>query len=106
MQNINDNSERIVLPIKEFDALSKSINDIVEGCKLLNENAVFFSIKDVMALTGWSKEKTQAVFNLSDFPSCDFGKKKIVLKTAFLNWMSKPRRRKELFPENKWYEAA
>lgn len=101
------NTGRLVLPIADIEELAKCIDDIVDGCKLLTENIMFLDMKTVREVTGWSKDVTQAVFNLPDFPSCDIGKKKIVLKTAFLKYFSVPRRKKDLFPnEDEWDIAA
>jgi len=54
---------------------------------------VFLTIKEVVALTGWSIRTVQDLFNIPDFPSCDYGKEKIVEKNAFLKFFDTPRRR-------------
>lgn len=63
---------------------------MIENEKLKdNSDIVFLTIKDVIKITGYSKKTVELLFNDPDFPSCDFGKKKIVEKNAFLQYFSK-----------------
>ncbi len=57
------------------------------------ENKLFLTIEDVMNLTGWSKKTVENLFNQNDFPSCDYGKKKIVLTLAFINYFMTPHKK-------------
>ena len=51
----------------------------------------FYTIKDAMKLLHWGKTKVQKLFNMKEFPACDFGKEKVVSKQAFYNFFSQRR---------------
>ncbi len=64
----------------------KDVTIMIENEKLKdNSDIVFLTIKDVIKITGYSKKTVELLFNDPDFPSCDFGKKKIVEKMLFFN---------------------
>ena len=48
----------------------------------------FYNINQVVEMTGWSENTVQKLFNDPKFPSSDFGKTKIIEKTALLNYFS------------------
>ena len=48
----------------------------------------FLTIKQVTELTGWNLNTTRNVFNRPDFPSCDFGKEKVIEIHALVNYFS------------------
>ena len=54
----------------------------------------FFSIDDLVKLTGWSLETIQKLFNDPKFPAVDFGKRKVVEKHALINFFSVRREKK------------
>lgn len=80
-----------------------TIDDEIEKTKQLVENLMkiedlskalkFLTIKDIVKATGWSVITVQQLFNRPDFPSCDFGKEKVVEIHAALQYFSVPRRK-------------
>jgi hypothetical protein len=48
----------------------------------------FYTVKDVMALTGWSKTTTLNTFQSKDFPANNYGKGWLVTKQAFYEYFS------------------
>ncbi|MCD7722516.1 MAG: helix-turn-helix domain-containing protein [Clostridiales bacterium] len=67
----------------------------------LNDEIRFLTVDDVAALTGWSKTVVKALFNRQDFPSCDYGKSKIILRQAFLEYFMHPVRRGDKYDNRK-----
>ena len=74
--------------LEKAKALLETLLKIEETSKALN----FLTIKDVVAATGWGFATVQQLFNRPDFPSCDFGKEKVVEIHAALQYCSVPRR--------------
>lgn len=74
-------------------AQAKELLEIVEQIELkgkaLWQEFRFLDIEDVMKLTGYSKPTINALFNRTDFPCCDIGKKKIVFAPAFYDYFMK-----------------
>ena len=54
----------------------------------------FYSITDIMEMTGWGERAVQNMFKDPDFPAVDFGKTKIVEAHALIDYFS-VRRTKE-----------
>lgn len=75
--------------IQKTAQLVENLMKIEEMSKALK----FLTIKDVVAATGWSFPTVRDLFNRPDFPSCDFGKEKVVEIHAALKYFSVPRRR-------------
>ena len=48
----------------------------------------FYGISEVAELTGWSEKTVQKMFNDPKFPMADFGKGKIVLENALVEYFS------------------
>lgn len=88
---INSDVVTIDAELEKATKLFKTILEIENASKALN----FLTIKDVADATGWSLGTVRQLFNRPDFPSCDFGKEKIVEVHAALNYFSVPRRREE-----------
>ena len=53
----------------------------------------FYTVRDVMELTGWSEQVVLKMFNDPRFPSADFGKAKIVETHALIEYFSTKRSR-------------
>ncbi len=53
----------------------------------------FYSIKEFTHIIGWSENKVQDLYNIEDFPSCNFGKEKKALGSAIITFFSVPRRK-------------
>lgn len=88
---INSDVVTIDAELEKATKLFKTILEIENASKALN----FLTIKDVADATGWSLGTVRQLFNRPDFPSCDFGKEKIVEIHAALNYFSVPRRKEE-----------
>lgn len=74
------------------EKLKTMLNNVTELSTAI-DSIRFLTIKEVTELTGWNLNTTRNVFNRPDFPSCDFGKEKVVEIHAFINYFSVPRRR-------------
>lgn len=88
------------MPIKiELDTLEQLTEKIIEVVGKVEkiETSItqpkFYSIAEVAKILGWSEPTVQDLFNRRDFPSCDFGRKKVVEMSALKNYFSVPRRK-------------
>lgn len=59
----------------------------------LSSEAIFYSIDDVIKLTGWSRKVVQRLFNAKDFPVTNLGKRKLVEAHALVAYFSVKRDR-------------
>lgn len=75
--------------LKEAQELLKVFKTIEEKAERIRTQIGFYTIKDVMKLTGFSEPTVQALFNRQDFPVCDYGRKKIVFIPAFYEYFMK-----------------
>lgn len=55
----------------------------------------FYTIEDVMELSGWSKKIVLKLFNDPLFPASDYGKAKVVEAHALIDYFSSRRSRKD-----------
>lgn len=74
----------------------KKLNDELSEFKsnidsFSNDDILFFDANDIRKITGWSKHTIETLFNNPAFPSTDIGKKKLVLKTAFIKFFMERR---------------
>ena len=74
------------------EGLPDSNNTVIQ---YLSSEAVFYSIEDVMKMTGWSKKVVQRLFNTQGFPYTNFGKKKLVEAHALVAYFSVSRLRED-----------
>lgn len=75
------------LTLEEIKALNKEISDFQNSIESLgNEATLFFDTADVRKITGWSKKTVEDLFNHPAFPCTDIGKRKLILKTAFVKF--------------------
>lgn len=51
----------------------------------------FYTIADIIELTGWSEATVQKLFNDPTFPYSDFGKAKVIEAHALIDYFSKRR---------------
>ena len=72
------------------EGLPGSNNTIIQ---YLSSEAVFYSIEDVIKMTGWSKNVVQRLFNTEGFPCTNFGKRKLVEAHALVAYFSVSRLR-------------
>lgn len=75
--------------LKDAEELLRIFNIIEEKGEKIKNQIGFYTIKDVCQLTGFSEPTVQAIFNRPDFPVCDYGRKKVVLISAFCDYFSK-----------------
>lgn len=86
--NINTDVEE---QIKKCDELLAKYEQLEEKVKQLH----FVNIKEFCKMRGCSIKTGQEIFNLSDFPSEDFGKEKVVSIVALKNWYMTKRSKKD-----------
>lgn len=55
----------------------------------ISSEVYFYTIKDIMKMTGWSETIVQKLFNDPKFPAADFGKSKVVEAHALIEYFSK-----------------
>lgn len=83
----------------ELDTLEQLVDEIksvvckVEKIETTLTEPKFYNIEETAKLLGWSAPTVQDLFNRRDFPSCDYGKKKVVEATALKNYFCVPRRK-------------
>lgn len=87
----NDNINRREYP-RTQEGLPGSNNTIIQ---YLSSDAVFYSIDDVIKMTGWSRKVVQKLFNTTGFPYTNFGKRKLVESHALVAYFSVSRLREE-----------
>lgn len=72
------------------------VRELLEELHSLEENIVmirFLTINDFAEISGWSLPIVKKLFNRADFPSCDYGRKKVVEVSAAKKYFSVPRRK-------------
>jgi predicted DNA-binding transcriptional regulator AlpA len=80
IENALANVSKLIDGLQQVDNLAKSIR--------------FLTIDDVAGMTGWSRAIIAEMFNMPDFPSCNYGKSKLVEAHALIDFFSVPRRKK------------
>lgn len=81
---VNNNYFMTLAEIKE---LNKEISKFENNMENLGkEDTLFFDTADVRKITGWSKKTVEDLFNHPAFPCTDIGKRKLILKTAFVKF--------------------
>ena len=79
------------LSIKQFQKLNDEVERYKANLKSFEADALFFTQEDVRKITGWSKHTVETLFRNPEFPCTDYGKSKLVLKTAFITFFSERR---------------
>ena len=59
--------------------------------KYISSDVKFYTVADLMKMTGWSEAIVLRMFNDPLFPSADFGKTKVVEAHALIEYFSKKR---------------
>ena len=77
--NVDTNCEE---QIKKLNELITKYEQLEEQTKRMH----FITIKEFAEMRGCSMCVAQKIYNLSDFPSEDFGKEKVVSIEALRNW--------------------
>ena len=73
--------------VREFTSL---VAELEKGLKGLREAAQFLTVEDVSKLTGIGLPQVREIFRRPDFPCTDYGKRKVVMLKAFVDYFSKP----------------
>ena len=76
-----------------FTDMNKSGLPELAGYYVVDE-VRFYSIGDLIELTGWSEPTVQKLFNDPKFPAIDCGKKKLVEKHALIRYFSERREKR------------
>lgn len=88
---IKDNNN-YSLTLDEIKELNNEISNFQNSIESLGkEVTLFFDIADVQRITGWSKKTVEDLFNHPAFPCTDIGKRKLILKTAFIKFFMERR---------------
>ncbi len=86
---VNTDLEPQLENLKEF---IKTIQELEKTTKGLH----FLTVDEIVEkkILPWSRKTVQELFNRPDFPSCDYGKEKVVEIGAFRDYFNTPRRKK------------
>ena len=85
----------ITIELNALEDLTTKLAEIVGKVEILEAKLTepkFYTIKEVAKITGWSEPTVQNLFNRGEFPSCDYGKSKVVESTALRQYFSVPRK--------------
>lgn len=83
--NLNDLDDQL----RKVSRLIESLNEMEDKVTMIR----FLTIQEFSEISGWSLPVVKNLFNRADFPSCDYGKKKIVEVSAAKKYFSVPRRK-------------
>ena len=97
MTDVTSNND-YAISIKALEELNEQLHIFQENYGRFSDS-LFFDIKDVIEITGWSKKTVEDLFNHPMFPCTDLGKRKLVLKTAFIKFFSDRRCKDD---ESRW----
>lgn len=88
MKNSND----LTLSLNEIKELNNEFSMFQKTMETIgNGEVLFFDTDDIRKITGWSKHTVETLFNNPAFPCTDLGKRKLVLKTAFIKFFMERR---------------
>ena len=81
-----------VLSLKDVKELNEAMMILQMNLeKIGKDDSLFFNTNDVREITGWSKKTVEDLFNHPAFPCSDIGKRKLVLKFAFVKFFMERR---------------
>jgi hypothetical protein len=63
----------------------------LENITNINDLPLFLTVSDVSRIIGFSLGKTYDLFHSQNFPSIHFGKRFVISKLAFIEWMKNPK---------------
>lgn len=66
-----------------------STNFDISNSKSISSEVKFYTIGDLVKMLKWSESTVQKLFNDPRFPSCNFGKGKVVEAHALIEYFSK-----------------
>lgn len=75
----------------------KEIIRNVQELEKTTKGLCFLTVDEIVEkkILPWSRKTVQELFNRPDFPSCDYGKEKVVEVYAFKEYFNTPRRKKK-----------
>ena len=56
--------------------------------RYISSDVRFYTVKEVMELTGWSEKIVLSIFRDPEFPAADFGRSKVVEAHALIEYFS------------------
>lgn len=59
-----------------------------ESSVIQRDKVCFYTISDLVRMTGWSKPTVIKLFNHPKFPATDFGKQKVIEEQALIKFFS------------------
>lgn len=68
-----------------YDSLAEAIKQPISS------EARFYTVEDIVKMTGWSHNTVLKLFNDPQFPAADFGRAKVVESHALIEYFSKRR---------------
>lgn len=95
---VSINTEELDKTIETLEYAKQLIKEINEDIQIMElnsktiNNECFYTVEDVVKLTGYSKPTVLGLFNITDFPACTIGKRKLVKKSAFWKFFNKERK--------------
>ena len=78
----------IINAIANISQILTQINESLSNHPANSNQVKFYTITDIMKMTGWSEMTVQKLFNDPKFPTSDFGKTKLVEENALINYFS------------------
>lgn len=94
--SIKVDAEELDEAIKRLEYANQLVKELNNGITLLQASTervndeCFYTVDDVMDITGYSKPTVLAMFNRKDFPTCTVGRRKIIKKSAFWKRFDEP----------------
>lgn len=78
-----DDLKEFLITVQELEKTTKGLH--------------FLTVDEIVEkkILPWSRKTVQDLFNRPDFPSCDYGKEKVVEVYAFKEYFNTPRRKKK-----------
>lgn len=89
MPNISVDTGSLQEQINQLKELIEKIGLVEDKTKMLQ----FITIEEFAKISGWGICAVQDLYNRDDFPSCDFGKRKVAEVSAVKHYFSVPRRK-------------
>lgn len=86
---LDEANEKCIDLAHKAAVLDKKLQNITKNIERLDE-AKFYTVEDVMKMTGYGKATVLKIFNRPDFPCCNSGRRLIVSAYAFWDYFNKP----------------
>lgn len=89
MKQLDELIEKLKFAIKLIKELKDGLVDLDKYIKAIDDEC-FYTVDDVIKLTGYSRPTVLNMFNMKSFPACSMGKRKIVKKSVFWKFFDEP----------------